>query len=825
MSQNEKYYYYILDIFYYPLSTGRTSLIQSSVNNGVLSTNSIYSLTEPSRYIPGLVATNNRGSVAFVIENYDTATFVATSYEIMRINEFGVPQTMATILGENFSVSNIKINDQNTVFVQNSKAPQNIVAYLNPGVKLEIDSGTTLGRGSMQTTNIVTPENFEGVIYYLKNNQIMSSQGKSVVFEPNKPVRDFFVASGSFFYLASVNSNQYFVRNNEVLLSTGSIVNGINARSFLDLRGNNRSEVSFSVYDDKPSPTVHLVKYSERTCTVSAKTGKEVTFFSQDNPDWKNVPYAYGPRLRSGQSQATARQIADNRMTIVGCVTTGLAMLFDYYGIDTLPKKSNGDANPVNPESLNEVFKVISDLNFNTYSVYDDRNDVKWAEAANAGRSIFQNKCYLDASLEADFQANRSAYKSSCVTQSKSQISYKSRVRWGQSANGSQLVWDANADNSKKDGFKIVEEEICKGNPVLLRVGREVGGELKTHTVIAIASEFNADGELTFRVNDPSRVSGTKDITLETLATRNTSVGPQYRHVVGYDLYKPVKDPSMISILSSPNLDFVVTDNLGRRAGFDPTTQTKYEEIPIAVYSYEAVAPNFQNGETEISENLPAAKSLFLSENVQSGNYQVKTFSNVSGEGFLTVSKTDVDGFTNDTDVFHFDALLGTQEVFNFNHSVEPLPAAATEVKINFASIKLDYSIENYARYDLSKTLPAVTSDIVTVYGEYLLANSAKISCSDAFKFAIGSGDDYNLSIAMSQFRRKVAHNMIFFEYDTPEYKIIISENGLFWVELRSVNLRTINNSKWGKILVGINNEIGRTDVRFNCYEKNCGAK
>lgn len=653
----------------------------------------------------------------------------------------------------------------------------------------------------MQTTNIVTPENFEGVIYYLKNNQIMSSQGKSVVFEPNKPVRDFFVASGSFFYLASVNSNQYFVRNNEVLLSTGSIVNGINARSFLDLRGNNRSEVTFSVYDDEPSPTVHLIKYSEKTCSVSDVTKRNVNFYPQVAPGaWALDLLGFHKESDTGSKY----------MKAVGCVTTAYAMLFDYFGINRLYNKITGfDTSPsvstantlfnsqTDPGTLNKLFRGTTDLQGPSKAIqtYNSNNDIVAAVAAHAGRATFQLKCYNDAQANGQFLTNNLVAMNDCIERSKSIISLKGSPRWGHAIN----------NQSKQKRMAEIEKEICAGNPVLLRVERDVASNTvgppryDGHTILATGTSFTASGDLTFIVHNPGTRNG-KDLFLEDVFS-GKFMSHTYPFLVGYDLFKPQADPSMITIYSTANLQFFLVDNLGRRAGFNPATGLYYDEIPGAVYSYEGIDPVLEEGEFDTGEKNLGSYRLFLSEGVQSGNYQISTFGFETGPGSISIYKTDLDGFNTDTEEYNFNVSSGSSETINFKHTIAPLV-------VNSSSLFIYHS--------------RIEANTAKIYGELVLFDGRKVNCTDIFRFNIGAPTDINYEIPISSFSKKILNNNTFYEYDTAAFKVTISEKGHFWFDIKNLDLTSINIANKGRVSVSVSDQIGSANIVFKCNSNVC---
>lgn len=260
MSQNEKYYYYV----YYEQIFTTGNLVQLSINDGVLSSNIIY-MPGPNQTIYNLLATNNQGSVATVVENRDLITNQALSYDIILIDNLANVTNLERIAAADFSYYKIYINEQNKVSILSNRFPFLLYSYTSPGVRQLVAQGISFDSDvSVQLTEAED-------VYFLSNNKILNNVGEILLdrgllnFQEgrNLSINSFYVSPEKIVYtIASSGASYYFMKNNESLLSSGQSLLNINIRYLIGLRGNDRGEMTFKLGDSTPQTISHIIKYS-----------------------------------------------------------------------------------------------------------------------------------------------------------------------------------------------------------------------------------------------------------------------------------------------------------------------------------------------------------------------------------------------------------------------------------------------------------------------------------------------------------------------------------------------------------------------------------
>lgn len=641
---------------------------------------------------------------------------------------------------------------------------------------------------------------------YLDTMMVVTLKVGSREFSKTDTIRNFLYGDAN---KIPVTLNEVDIKNSQI-----AIVGTVKLQDFPDAEN----------YEQLKNNTHEIIADVDRSCRVSEIKKRPVQFMSQANPTWATEPYAFNT-----DSSANLQNL--------GCVVSSLAMLFDFYGLNRLSNNIETGSPKVlftpvvnnqltDPMSLNTILKGIQDLRSSDSYVEgyrrDDNNPI-YENVAHAGRAAYQLQCHSNTKLTAPCLIDKQSCITKCIEESKSKISYigNSKYSDGSPKNGHSRFGTTNGylkstateaernalQAEQEDAFKRIEKEICDGNPVLLRVAKErqfddKGNEKLAagHTVLVTESFYDSTGKLSFRLNDPRSKfkESMENIDLKTLKTRDDH---PYPHIIGYDIYRPEKDPSMIRVSSSDNMHFVLTDTEGRRAGFDPITKTTYNEIPNAVYSYERIEPNIEPWEIFNEKLSLGAYNLFLSDDVKSGNYQVEAFGISNGKGNLSISKTDVDGFNTDSEKHSFEVFKGFQKIINFKHSDQPIPIATTDLIIN------------YARYDQIN---------VKVHGELKLLNDYKVNCADTIKINIGALTDYNLSLPISAFTKKTYNGQDFYEYATSDYKITLQSSGYFWIDVFNIDLQNIQQDNKGKFAMTINNQVGRTNLNLSCTNNTC---
>ena len=97
-------------------------------------------------------------------------------------------------------------------------------------------------------------------------------------------------------------------------------------------------------------------------------------------------------------------------------------------------------------------------------------------------------------------------------------------------------------------------------------------------------------------------------------------------------------DVSSLTIAADDDVDFLVTDGIGRRVGFDTATSTEYEEIPGSAYFVDAFR-NIPSGQAAAS----AIRSAVIPRPA-AGSFTVTVRGRVTGPFTVTIAGIDVDG-------------------------------------------------------------------------------------------------------------------------------------------------------------------------------------
>ena len=202
--------------------------------------------------------------------------------------------------------------------------------------------------------------------------------------------------------------------------------------------------------------------------------------------------------------------------------------------------------------------------------------------------------------------------------------------------NGVQVVIDAlePPDNERLDSH------LCTENPVMLRVN---GGG---HFLLA-TGKVNRNGQMTYTLNDPK-------YGYTTLAENyggNYVTAYYYRYMIG-----PLR--GLVEFSAHSPVHIVVADSQGRKAGYDPRTDTMYDEIPDAGYVTEWIEDS-ESGKTPESKVLliphPIAGEYTLEViGYDAGAYEI-SFSEANGAGNLMSEQFVGQAQINSVDVYTLD--------------------------------------------------------------------------------------------------------------------------------------------------------------------------
>jgi hypothetical protein len=364
-------------------------------------------------------------------------------------------------------------------------------------------------------------------------------------------------------------------------------------------------------------------------CKVADKNnGKPVPWFYQSQAPWGSQDYA---------------NQAPKKMSKLGCMVTSLAMLFKHYGIDTA-----ADGSAMTPGSVNSGLNatpLYGELGpkYSSYKGFTSTGAVQPNGAVAFARNSYILKCIRNGG-DAE----------TCTTASKSQISYKFSI-------------NSFTSNSQK----IINKEICLGNPVILKVSSisAPSDKSKAHFIIATGMGVDANGQATYITNNPASANGENEI-------RSANADK----IKGYRLYRPTYDPSMVFMHLAGNADMIITDPQGRKTGFNPITQQSYSEIPEGTYfTAESISdPSDPNIFTP-------PESRFEGMNPVSGQYQVQVFAKSNTSYQLTSYSFDSTGTINGISDKMNSLKAGTSEQVLIQHAADALPIKSASLEIRKA--------------------------------------------------------------------------------------------------------------------------------------------
>ncbi len=118
------------------------------------------------------------------------------------------------------------------------------------------------------------------------------------------------------------------------------------------------------------------------------------------------------------------------------------------------------------------------------------------------------------------------------------------------------------------------------------------------------------------------------------------AVGINDSSLASLRLFGPAQDSGGIVITTEGNVDFVVTDPLGRRIGIDPATGAEVAEIPDASYSVDFLADDDPSGVDHTTPEITIFETVFPVE----GFYQIDVHAAPGTEYTLTIFTYDLDG-------------------------------------------------------------------------------------------------------------------------------------------------------------------------------------
>jgi uncharacterized protein YcfL len=197
----------------------------------------------------------------------------------------------------------------------------------------------------------------------------------------------------------------------------------------------------------------------------------------------------------------------------------------------------------------------------------------------------------------------------------------------------------------------ILDDYLRSGNPVILGVTNQWGG----HFVLA-TGKTTMNGQSTYSINDP--IYG--ETTLLEKYSNN------YSKIILYS--NSPADPRTLRISAHSPVELLVTDPLGRKLGFDPTSNTTWNEIPNATYTVDEISANganlppLQDKYLEIIAPLDGNYTVDVIGTGQ-GAYEIDTFaSDWTGKISKKVNTGLADFGSLDTEVTNFSSYSGISD-------------------------------------------------------------------------------------------------------------------------------------------------------------------
>lgn len=615
-----------------------------------------------------------------------------------------------------------------------------------------------LAKGAFEVVNKLDNPDADGVLFYQNSGQIVGSDGSVLIpGRINTIIGDFSVNDNlDTLYTAysTVSDKVELYQGTELILEKGNTISGRIVTQILQPQINNNRRISFNVSSSMIGQTTQSLLFAgdleapEKLCKVEDVTGRTVQFFPQGG---------------EGYANDLVGNVSGKPMWRKGCGVASLAMLFDYYGLKSL------DGNSVTPKNLNiDMYTHKNGIGFFRTEKNIKTADAVWANVAVIMRDAYVNQCTASNTIPV------------CTQESKSLVSYKEEVE--------KLDSFLPADEKK------IEDEICKGNPVIIVLKKDGGGK---HFVLATGYERDNLGNKLYRFNDPGSPTAGKERLYSTVMKKD------YPEILGFRRYVQAADPSMIFGTSSDNISFVVTDPNNNRTGYNSISEVRYNEIPNALYYKEGITTPAGIED----DNFEESNRFTHMQSVQNGTYNIQVFGVESGTYRLEFYNHDVDGFINGHHFYTGNITKGEVINFSFEHTDVPLSLTNSRLDI-YKAIYLD-----------PKWSKKSDNDRVMLYGK--LGNS--LTLDGDVKIQIGGSNGVTIDIAKQKFKSyKLKNNLYYKIVSFKDVSMFVSSNGEFWLYFKELNLSNIQRTDWGKIYIKIGTKNGSTEIDLICRKNIC---
>lgn len=534
-----------------------------------------------------------------------------------------------------------------------------------------------------------------------------------------------------------------------------------------DIRATVSVTGDYTPEDDTFSDSVYVL------CSVE-DSGRSVPFYSQASSPWNDDPFGI-----------VANSSRPGTIQKYGCSVVDFAMLLNSYGIDRTPLGSplnpaiNGtstipgiNAELLDPGTLNLAFANYKvPLSSNPSVALNRSNNPIWEGMAEVARAGYRAKCTKTGACDPN--------------NSSSAISLKEVKLAG-----------FNNDPKSVDNKKIYRQ-ICEGNPVILKFAKQSGGG--QHYMLTTGIRVSTTGEITYRVNNPGSVQGRDQVYDNALKAR-------YPTILGYSLYHPSADPSMMTLAAPLGVHFVVTDPLGRRAGYDPISQVAFAEIPGSSYGMQSV--NTPDEPDVVSETLTAENFFTSTQDVPPGNYTISMYSLNGGAYYLDYRTTDAAGYANGAS-YQSGTLEARQSIeLNYIHSIEPSKFPNSTIKISSFII----TQRNKRFLDIG----------VVMSGRMTPLDGSKLRLRDSFRLKLGGETGLTIEVAATQFKTLPLFKSKRYIYLGRDVKVLIDESGLFEIVISNGRTGILTREQAQSVSIEIDQYKAVTQVPLKCSKSVC---
>lgn len=248
---------------------------------------------------------------------------------------------------------------------------------------------------------------------------------------------------------------------------------------------------------------------------------------------------------------------------------------------------------------------------------------------------------------------------------------------------------DLTIDALEPANNQVLDQNLCAGDPAMLKVN---GG----HFVLS-TGKVNIDGHVTYTLNDPS--------------LGHTTLYEDYNNTYSSAYYytDAADDSSFFEVSAHSPVHIILTDPDGRKLGFDPRTNTTWDEIPNAGYFTETIT-------TVDGSSLPEAKVLLVSR-PEIGEYDLDVIGFDEGSYVIQVSGIDKIGdvYSND---YSGEAQANSVDNYSFDVDEGELPPTLNPVSTIFNGDGAFTHLTNASRVRIHNNhayIASPTDDAITI--------------------------------------------------------------------------------------------------------------